>query len=43
VREHQAILDAIRARDLGEADRLLEAHMDISAERLAEAEDAPTD
>jgi DNA-binding GntR family transcriptional regulator len=43
VREHQAILDAIRARDLGQTDRLLEAHMDISADRLAKAEDAAAD
>ena len=34
VHEHQAILDAIRARDLAEADRLLAAHMDVSATRL---------
>jgi DNA-binding GntR family transcriptional regulator len=40
VHEHQAILDAIRARDLGEADRLLAAHMDISATRLTNAEQA---
>jgi DNA-binding GntR family transcriptional regulator len=42
VHEHQAILDAIRARDLTETDRLLEAHMDVSATRLTNAEpDAP--
>jgi DNA-binding GntR family transcriptional regulator len=38
VHEHQAILDAIRARDLAEADRLLAAHMDVSATRLTKAE-----
>lgn len=43
VHEHQAILDAIRARDLGEADRLLAAHMDISASRLATAEQPAAD
>lgn len=43
VHEHQAILDAIRARDLAEADRLLEAHMDISATRLTNAEQAAAD
>jgi DNA-binding GntR family transcriptional regulator len=43
VHEHQAILDAIRARDLAEADRLLEAHMDISATRLTNAEQAATE
>ena len=43
VREHQAILDAIRARDLDETDRLLAAHMDISASRLSNAEDASSD
>ncbi len=43
VHEHQAILDAIRARDLAETDRLLEAHMDVSATRLTSAEQAPTD
>jgi DNA-binding GntR family transcriptional regulator len=36
VREHQEILDAIRARDLAEADRLVAAHMEVSAARLAE-------
>jgi DNA-binding GntR family transcriptional regulator len=40
VHEHQAILDAIRARDVGEADRLLAAHMDVSATRLTKAEQA---
>jgi len=43
VHEHQAILDAIRARDLGETDRLLAAHMDISASRLATAEQPAAD
>ena len=43
VREHQAILDAIRARDLDETDRLLAAHMDISASRLSNAEDTSSD
>ena len=38
VHEHQAILDAIRARDLAEADKLLAAHMDVSATRLTKAE-----
>jgi DNA-binding GntR family transcriptional regulator len=38
VSEHQAILDAIRSRDLAETDRLLARHMDISAARLASAE-----
>jgi DNA-binding GntR family transcriptional regulator len=37
VHEHQAILDAIRARDLAEADRLLAAHMDVSATRLTKS------
>ena len=32
VREHQEILDAIRARDLAEVDRLVAAHMDVSAD-----------
>jgi DNA-binding GntR family transcriptional regulator len=40
VHEHQAILDAIRARDLAEADRLLAAHMDVSATRLTKSEQA---
>lgn len=35
VREHQEITDAIRAGDLDEVDRLVAAHMDISAARLA--------
>jgi DNA-binding GntR family transcriptional regulator len=35
VSEHQAILEALRSRDLSETDRLLAAHMDISAGRLA--------
>lgn len=35
-REHQQITDAIRARDLGEVDRLVAAHMDVSAGRLAD-------
>jgi DNA-binding GntR family transcriptional regulator len=43
VHEHQAILDAIRGRDLAEADRLLEAHMDDSATRLTKAEQAAAD
>jgi DNA-binding GntR family transcriptional regulator len=43
VREHQEILDAIRARDLAEADRLVAAHMDISAARLTSADQAPAD
>ncbi len=43
VHEHQAILDAIRARDLAEADRLLAAHMDVSATRLTNAEQAPAE
>jgi len=41
VREHQVIIDAIRARDLDEVDRLLGAHMDISAARLAAADETP--
>lgn len=41
VREHQVINDAIRARDLAEVDRLLGAHMDISAARLAAADKTP--
>ena len=40
VREHQEILDAIRARDLGEVDRLVAAHMDVSADRLTSADGA---
>jgi DNA-binding GntR family transcriptional regulator len=40
VSEHQAILDAIRSRDLAETDRLLTGHMDISAARLASAQAA---
>ena len=43
VREHQEITDAIRARDLDEVDRLVAAHMDISAARLASAEEPQTD
>jgi DNA-binding GntR family transcriptional regulator len=43
VHEHQAILDAIRARDLDEADRLLAQHMDVSAMRLTDAEQPTTD
>jgi len=42
VREHQEILDAIRARDADEVDRLVAAHMDVSAARLSEA-DEPAD
>jgi len=40
VREHQEITDAIRARDLDEVDRLVAAHMDISAARLASADES---
>jgi DNA-binding GntR family transcriptional regulator len=40
VREHQEILDAIRASDLAEVDRLMAAHMDISAARLASADES---
>jgi DNA-binding GntR family transcriptional regulator len=40
VHEHQAILDAIRVRDSAEADKLLAAHMEVSAERLTKAEQA---
>jgi DNA-binding GntR family transcriptional regulator len=43
VREHQEIIDAIRARDLAETDRLVAAHMDISAARLTSADEADTD
>jgi DNA-binding GntR family transcriptional regulator len=43
VREHQAIIDAIRSRDLGEVDRLVTEHMDVSAARLAEAGDTEDD
>ncbi|GAA2134641.1 GntR family transcriptional regulator [Nocardioides bigeumensis] len=35
VREHQAILDALRIKDLAAADRLVAEHMEISATRLA--------
>jgi DNA-binding GntR family transcriptional regulator len=35
VAEHQQILDAIRARDIATADRLVQAHMDVSVERLS--------
>lgn len=38
VHEHQEILDAIKARDAAEVDRLVAAHMDISANRLTSAE-----
>jgi len=41
VREHQKILDAIRARDLAEVDRLVTEHMDVSASRLTSGEQAP--
>lgn len=41
VREHQEIIDAVRARDLAEVDRLVAAHMDVSADRLAERLAAP--
>lgn len=34
VHEHQQITDAIRSRDLAEVDRLVAAHMDVSAARL---------
>jgi DNA-binding GntR family transcriptional regulator len=40
VHEHQAILDAIRARDSAQADKLLAAHMEVSADRLTKAEQA---
>jgi DNA-binding GntR family transcriptional regulator len=40
VREHQQITDAIRSRDLAEVDRLVAAHMDISAARLGEADES---
>ena len=40
VREHQEIIDAIRARDLAEVDRLVAAHMDVSASRLTDHDDA---
>jgi DNA-binding GntR family transcriptional regulator len=43
VREHQEILDAIRARDLAEVDRLVAAHMDISAVRLTSPDGAGQD
>lgn len=43
VREHQEITDAIRARNLDEVDRLVAAHMDISAARLTGPEGADTD
>lgn len=39
VREHQEILDAIRARNPDEVDRLVAAHMDVSAARLSDATD----
>jgi DNA-binding GntR family transcriptional regulator len=38
VREHQAILDALRIKDLAKVDRLVEEHMQISAQRLTSAE-----
>lgn len=41
VREHQVIVDAIRARDRGEVERLVAEHMDVSAARLANAADSP--
>jgi len=37
-REHQQITDAIRARDLDEVDRLVAAHMDVSAGRLSDVD-----
>jgi len=43
VREHQEILDAIRARNPDEVDRLVAAHMDVSAERLSEADESDGD
>jgi DNA-binding GntR family transcriptional regulator len=43
VREHQEIIDAIRARDLDETDRLVAAHMDISAARLTSVDEADAD
>ncbi len=42
VREHQEIMDAIRARDVAEVDRLVAAHMDVSAARLTGAEESAT-
>jgi DNA-binding GntR family transcriptional regulator len=38
VSEHQEIIDAIQARDLDLVDRLVAAHMDVSAARLTSAE-----
>ena len=38
VSEHQAILDALRVKDLAAADRLVEEHMQISAYRLTSNE-----
>jgi len=43
VREHQEITDSIRARDLDEVDRLVAAHMDVSAARLASADESADD
>jgi DNA-binding GntR family transcriptional regulator len=43
VREHQEIIDAIRARDLAVVDRLVAAHMDVSADRLTSAEEPAGD
>jgi DNA-binding GntR family transcriptional regulator len=39
VSEHQAILDAIRAKDARKVDRLLRLHMDASAARLSVPKD----
>jgi len=38
VSEHQAILDALRVKDLAAADELIAEHMEISAHRLASSE-----